>query len=60
MSFDDKGNPKSNTFKSIEDLQVIREEMKYADKQLQTLWRTVREMIVKDGLRQLFNSKYFY
>ena len=51
MSFDDKGNPKSNTFKSIEDLQVIREEMKYADKQLQTLWRTVRKMIVKDGLR---------
>ena len=51
MSFDDKGNPKPNTFDSIEDLKVIREEMKYADKQLQNLWRTVREMIVEDGRR---------
>ena len=51
MAFEENGNPKDHTFKSIEDLQVIREEMKYADKQLQTLWRTVRKMIVKDGLR---------
>ena len=51
MSFDDRGNPKSHTFKSIEDLKTIREEMKYADKQLQTLWRTIRKMIVDDGLR---------
>ena len=51
MSFDEKGNPKPNTFDSIEDLKVIREEMKYADKQLQNLWRTVREMIVEDGRR---------
>ena len=51
MAFDDKGNPKSNTFKSIEDVKTIRKEMNYADKQLRTLWRTVRKMIVEDGLR---------
>ena len=51
MAFDEKGNPKSNTFKSLEDVKAIRKEMNYADKQLRTLWRTVRKMIVEDGLR---------
>ena len=51
MAFDDKGNPKPNTFKSIEDVKIIRDEMNYADKQLRTLWRTARKMIVDDGLR---------
>ena len=51
MAFDDNGYPKPHTFKSIEDLETIREEMKYADKQLQILWTTTRKMIVKDGLR---------
>ena len=51
MSFDEKGNPKSNTFRSLEDVRRIRDEMNYSDKQLRTLWRTVRKMIVEDGLR---------
>lgn len=51
MAFDDNGYPKPHTFKSIEDLETIREEMKYADKQLQILWTTTRKMIVKDGIR---------
>ena len=51
MAFDDKGNPKPNTFKTIEDVKIIRDEMNYADKQLRTLWRTARKMIVEDGLR---------
>tara|TARA_B100000131_G_C18094815_1_gene603603 strand:- start:425 stop:1486 length:1062 start_codon:yes stop_codon:yes gene_type:complete len=52
MAFDEKTNaPKDHTFKSMEDLETIREEMKYADKQLKTLWRTTRKMIVEDGLR---------
>ena len=52
MAFDEKTNaPKDHTFKSMEDLETIREEMKYADKQLKTLWRTTRKLIVKDGLR---------
>lgn len=51
MSFDKNGNPKSNTFKSIEDVKIVRDEMNYADKQLRTLWRTVRKMIVEDGIR---------
>ena len=51
MSFDKNGNPTSNTFKSIEDVKTIRKEMNYADKQLRTLWRTVRKMIVEEGRR---------
>ena len=51
MAFDDNGYPKPHTFKSIEDLKTIREEMKYADKQLQILWTTTRKMIVEDGIR---------
>ena len=51
MTFDKNGNPKPHTFKSIEDVKTIRKEMNYADKQLRTLWRTVRKMIVEDGFR---------
>tara|TARA_B100000287_G_C20617850_1_gene774747 strand:- start:410 stop:1483 length:1074 start_codon:yes stop_codon:yes gene_type:complete len=51
MAFDEKGNPKSNTFRSLEDVKRVRDEMNYADKQLRTLWRTVRKMIVEDGIR---------
>jgi hypothetical protein len=51
MAFEDNGKPKPNTFKSIDDLKIIREEMKMSDKHLRTLWRTARKMIVEDGLR---------
>ena len=51
MAFEDNGNPKPHTFKSIEDLKTIRKEMIYADTQLRNMWRTVRKMIVEDGFR---------
>ena len=35
----------------IEDVHEIREARNNADKKLRTLWRTIREMIVEDGLR---------
>ena len=35
----------------IEDVHEIREARNNADKKLRTLWRTVRKMIVEDGLR---------
>ena len=51
MAFDINGKPKEYTVKSIEDVNTIREEMKRSDRSLRTLWRTVRKMIVEDGLR---------
>jgi hypothetical protein len=40
-----------NAIKNIDDVREIREAMKDSDKKLRTLWRTVRKMIVEDGLR---------
>lgn len=51
MAFGDNGKPKPHTFKTIDDVRQIREEMKDSDKKLRTLWRTARKMIVEDGLR---------
>lgn len=51
MTFEDNGTKKVNTVKSTEDVKTIREEMKRSDRSLRTLWRTVRKMIVEDGLR---------
>ena len=51
MTFDESGKRKENTVKSIEEVKIIREEMKRSDRSLRTLWRTVRKMIVEDGLR---------
>ena len=51
MAFDDKGNPKPNTFKNLDDVREIRKAMKVSDRHLRDLWRTARKMIVEDGLR---------
>lgn len=51
MAFDDKGKPKSNTFKNLDDVREIREAMKESDRHLRDLWRTARKMIVEDSLR---------
>ena len=51
MAFDINGKRKENTVKSIEEVKIIREEMRRSDRSLRTLWRTVRKMIVEDGLR---------
>lgn len=51
MSFDDKGKPKPNTFKNLDDVREIREAMKESDRHLRDFWRTARKMIVEDGLR---------
>ena len=51
MAFDDKGKPKPNTFKNLDDVREIREAMKKSDRHLRDLWRTARKMIVDDGLR---------
>lgn len=40
-----------NAIKSLDDVLEIREAMKDSDRKLRTLWRTVRKMIVEDGLR---------
>lgn len=40
-----------NAIKNLNDVREIREAMKESDKHLRTLWRTVRKMIVEDGLR---------
>lgn len=39
-----------NAIKSISDVLRIRESMKDSDKKLRTLWRTIRKMIIEDGL----------
>ena len=51
MAFEINGKRKENTVKSIEEVKIIREEMRRSDRSLRTLWRTVRKMIVEDGLR---------
>ena len=51
MAFDDKGNPKPNTFKNLDDVREIRKAMKESDRHLRGFWRTARKMIVEDGLR---------
>ena len=51
MAFDDKGKPKPNTFKNLDDVREIREAMKESDRHLRDFWRTARKMIVEDGLR---------
>ena len=37
--------------KCVEDVYDIREARNESDKKLRTLWRTLRKMIVEDGLR---------
>ena len=46
MSFDS-----AKVITDVNDVNEIRDEMKYADRCLRTLWRTIRQMIVEDGLR---------
>ena len=45
MSFDS-----AKVIKDVNEVYEIRNEMKYADRSLRTLWRTVRKMIVEDSL----------
>ena len=40
-----------NAIKNLDDVREIREAMKESDRHLRDLWRTVRKMIVEDGLR---------
>ena len=40
-----------NAIKNLDDVREIREAMKDSDRKLRTLWRTIRKMIVEDGLR---------
>ena len=51
MAFEDNGNPKGHTFKSFDDLERIRKEMRHADKCLQKFWTISRKMIVEDDIR---------
>ena len=51
MAFDDKGKPKPNTFKNLDDVREIREAMKESDRHLRDFWRTARKMIVEDDIR---------
>ena len=48
MAFEDNGNPKGHTFKSFEDLETIRKEMRHADKCLQKFWTISRGMIITE------------
>lgn len=40
-----------NSIKNLDDVREIREAMKDSDRKLRDLWRTIRKMIVEDGLR---------
>jgi len=40
-----------NAVKNLDDVREIREAMKESDRHLRDFWRTVRKMIVEDGLR---------
>ena len=46
MSFDS-----AKVIKDVNEVYEIRNEMKYADRCLRTLWRTIRKMIIEDELR---------
>ena len=46
MSFDS-----AKVIKDVDEVHEIRNEMKYADRCLRTLWRTIRKMIIEDELR---------
>ena len=40
-----------NAIKNLDDVREIREAMKESDRHLRDFWRTIRKMIVEDGLR---------
>ena len=40
-----------NSIKNLDDILEIRQAMKDSDRKLRDLWRTIRKMIVEDGLR---------